>query len=229
MKRLVIFGISETAERVYDFICRYNLYDVIGFSVDSKYKSIDVFCGKPVWALDNLDEHFDKEMDLLFVAIFWNRLNADRRNVYERLKAKGYNCANIISPLASVRGEIVGDNCWIMDYVVIQENVKIQNDVFIADFCLVGHSALIKSHAFLSARANVFGSCIIGEQSFVGVNASIFDDTFIGDKCIVGACTIIKRNVPMYSVCKTTNDMTLVKQYTDDVIETKWMANHNVR
>ncbi len=39
MKRLVIFGISETAERVYDFICRYNLYDVIRFSVDFKYKS----------------------------------------------------------------------------------------------------------------------------------------------------------------------------------------------
>lgn len=70
MKNLVIFGISETAERVYDFVVRYNLYNVIGFTVDAAYKRTDTFKDKPVWALEELEYFIDKENDYLFVAVF---------------------------------------------------------------------------------------------------------------------------------------------------------------
>lgn len=229
MRNLIIFGISETAERVYEFVSRYNLFNIIGFTVDSKFKTTEVFCGKPVWNLEVLDNFINKEEDLLFVAIFWNRLNKDRRCVYENLKSKGYHFANIISPLASVRSQHLGDNCWIMDNVIIQEKVLIGNNVFIADGALIGHLACVKSHCFVALRSIICGSVILGEQCFVGVNATIFDDTIIGEKCIIGACTIIKRNVESYTVCKTANDGLVEKLYDNETIETKWMANHNIR
>lgn len=230
MRNLVIIGTSETAERVYKFVIRYNLFNILGFSVDAQYMNVDTFYGKPVWLLERLDEHINKESDLLFVAILWNRLNADRRNLYERLKAKGYNFANIVSPLASVRGNILGENCWIMDYVVIQEDVNIKENVFIADFVLVGHKSTICSHVFLAPKATILGSCHIGLQTFIGGGAFVFDDTTIGEKCLIGACTMVKRNTKACTVVKTSSGSSFVeKRYPDDVIEQKWVANHNVR
>lgn len=229
MKNLVIFGISETAERVYDFVVRYNLYNVIGFTVDAAYKRTDTFKDKPVWALEELEYFIDKENDYLFVAVFWNRLNRDRRNIYTKLKQQEYKFANIISPLASVRSKLVGENVWIMDYVVIQENAEIGDNVYIADFALVAHCSKIENHCFIAARAMVCGSCKIGEQTFVGVNSTIFDDTIVGERCIIGACTLVKRNVCSFTVCKTPSDVIICKQYSSEVIESKWLANHNVR
>ena len=116
-----------------------------------------------------------------------------------------------------------------MDYVVIQENAEIGDNVYIADFALVAHCSKIENHCFIAARAMVCGSCKIGEQTFVGVNSTIFDDTIVGERCIIGACTVVKRNVCSFTVCKTPSDVIICKQYSSEVIESKWLANHNVR
>lgn len=98
-------------------------------------------CGqkRKVFPLEELDKFIDKENDLLFVAVLWNRLNADRRYLYEKVKSMGYHLVNIISPNSQVRGELLGDNCWICDGVVVQEQVKLGNDLFVMDNAMVGH------------------------------------------------------------------------------------------
>lgn len=50
---------------------------------------------RKVFPLEKLDEYIDKDNDYLLVAILWNRLNADRRHMYERVKSMGYKLANI--------------------------------------------------------------------------------------------------------------------------------------
>lgn len=157
LKNLVIFGISETAERVKLFVERYKLFNVIGFTVDGKYIKEQSYLGKPVWALEELDQHIDRNRGLLFVAILWDRLNRTRRDIYERLKAMGYNFATIISPLASVRSKSVGGNCWFMDFVVAQEASTIGDNVFLADYAKIGHLTRLKNHCFISVGATVLG------------------------------------------------------------------------
>ncbi len=176
-----------------------------------------------------MDEYIDRDNDLLFVAILWNRLNADRRHLYEKVKCLGFKLANIVSPNSYVRGGLKGDNCWINDNVIIQERVEIGNDIFIMDSTLVGHWSKIEDHAFISVNATICGSVIIGKQSYVGANATVFDEVHVGKKCLVGGATIVKRNVPDCSVVKVPSDTAVVKQYSEDVIESKWLAHHNVR
>ena len=89
MKNLIIIGISSTAEHVYHFVREYNLYNIVGFAVNEKYKKQDSFLGKPLYTIENLENIIDKRTDLLFVAMLWNRLNADRRQIYESLKNQG--------------------------------------------------------------------------------------------------------------------------------------------
>lgn len=234
MQNLVIVGISDTADRIIRFVERYNLFHVLGCTVNKEYmpKTGMAIVGgqeRKVYPLEELDQYIDKENDLLFIAVLWNRLNADRRKLYQKVKDMGYKLANIISPMACVRGEIKGDNCWISDGVFLQEKTMVGNDVFIMDNAMIGHRSMIEDHVFVTIRATICGSVTIGEQSYIGANSAVFDEVKIGKKCLIGGATIVKRNVPDCSVVKTPNDTMIIKQYPEDAIENKWQAHHNVR
>ena len=112
LKKLIIVGTGPNAKHVYKLVKFYDLFDVIGFAVDEKYITEDTFQGLPVYPLEKIETIVDTNEVLFFVALLWNRLNADRRDLYLRLKARGLKFANIISPRASIRGTIAGDNCW---------------------------------------------------------------------------------------------------------------------
>lgn len=227
-EKIIIVGTSVTAKHVYDFVTSYDLYEVEAFAVDSKYKESDMYEGLPVYPLEDLDKYIDKSKIKLFIAILWNRLNADRRDIYLRLKGQGYSFVNIISPKASVRGTIQGDNCWIHDFVVIQKGAVIRNNTAIMAMALVGADVIMGDHCFMGAKSVVAGGSTVGEQCFIGINCTIFDDTSVGNKCILGACTVVKRNVPDCSLIKTASDL-LVEQYRPEEIENKLLFRKNIR
>lgn len=234
MKNLVIVGISDTADRIARFVERYSLYNILGCTVNKEYVPEGGMAevggvNRKVFPLEELDKFIDKENNLLFVAVLWNRLNADRRYLYEKVKSMGYHFANIISPNAQVRGELLGDNCWICDGVIVQEHVKFGNDIFVMDNAMVGHWTMVSDHVFIAIRATVCGAVDIGEQCYIGANATVFDEVKIGKKCLIGGATVAKRSVPDFSVVKIPSDTMIIKQYPEDLIESKWLAHHNVR
>ena len=229
MKKLVIIGTSTTAKTVYSFVKSYALYEIVGFAVDEEYRKDSLFCGLPIYSIEKLDEVINKDVDYLFVAIQWNNLNADRRKVFERLKEQGFRFANIISPKSIIHGDIKGTNCWIADQVVIDYNSSIEDDVFVKVGAMVGPDSLVLKHCFIGAKSVIAGDVIIGEQSFVGLSAVIFDGVIVGKKCIVGAGTALKRNLADFSVCKTDLNSYVIRQYAQEVIETKLQFSKNVR
>lgn len=228
MEKLIIVGLSTNARHVYEFVKDYDLFDVIGFAVNERYKTEDTFKGLPVYALETLDQQVDKSEVRLFVALLWNRLNADRRVLFESLTAEGWQMANIISPHARIRGEVKGTNVWIHDNVIIQNDTTIGNNVAIMGQTLVGANCSIADHCFLGAKSTVGGGTTIGEQSFVGLNATVFDGTTVGKKCILGACTAVKRNVPDFTLVKTSSAIEM-KQYEESEIEGKLQFAKNKR
>ncbi len=235
MSNLVIIGISDTADRIIRFVNRYHLYSIIGCAADAAYlpenQRVVIGGGEyKVWDIAHLHEHIDVNNDFVFVAVLWNRLNADRRQLFERICAmQRFRFANIVSPNAIIRGELRGVNCWICDDVLLQEHAVIEDNVYIMDRALVGHRSVVQQHAFIAVGATIMGAVVIGEQSYIGVNANVFDETHIGRKCIVGACTYVKRNLPDCTVIKTPPDAFVVKTYSEEEIENKWLAHRNVR
>lgn len=228
-QKLIIVGLSKTATHVLEFVQMYNLFEVVGFAVNERYKQDATFCNLPVFSLENLETEYGSNDFYLFIAVLWNHLNRDRKNLYNYCKERGYKLANLISPHANIRGKLEGDNCWIHDYVVIQNNAHIKSNVAIMAFTLIGANTIIESHCFFGARSLLGGGSIVGEQSFIGLNATIFDDTKIGKKCIVGACTAVKRDMPDFSKYATPSDNIIVKQYTEDEIENKLVFSSNKR
>ncbi len=228
LEKLVIVGLSTNARHVFEFVTAYGLYEVIGFTVNKQYMISDSFKNLPIYPLEELEQHIDKNNVKLFVALLWNRLNADRKELFEKLSETGWRFANIISPYSQVRGNIEGTNVWIHDYVVIQNDTTIKNNVAIMGMSLVGANCEISSHCFLGARSTIGGGSRIGEQTFVGMNCTVFDQTTVGRKCILGACTAVKRDVPDFSLYKTSSDIVMM-QYSENEIENKLLFKRNVR
>ena len=229
MKKIMIVGVSTTARSIYKFVTDYDLYHIIGFIVDKEYKNVESFCGLPGYDFDNLPLDFDKKQDFLFIAMEWNRLNADRRDLYSRLKKASFKFANIISPSAIIHGELEGDNCWICDYVVLENDVIIKNNVFVKTKATIAHLSRIESHCFIGANSFLAGGVNVGEQTYIGVSATIFNGVNIGKKCLIGGGVTIKRHVSDFTVVKTRNDNNVIKVYSEDIIEQKLLASIRIR
>lgn len=228
-ERLIIVGANTTAKQVYDFVEEYNLYEVVGFAVDSQYKNSDSFCGLPIFELETLESVMDVKACKVFVAILWNRLNADRRQIYERLRKRGFQFANLISPSAKIRGRILGNNCWIHDYAVIQSDAEVGENCMIMAHSLIGAFSKVSAHCFLGTKSTVAGECEIGEQTFIGINCTVFDAVRVGEKCILGACTAVKRNLENCTIVKTLSDGNVIKKVDKEIIEDKLLFSLNVR
>ena len=228
MEKIIIVGLSTNARHAYEFIKNYGLYDVVGFAVNEKYYSATTFKGLPVYKLEELEKHYAKDSVKLFIALLWNHLNADRKNLFEVLSSNGWTFANLISPHAKIRGSIEGSNVWIHDDVIVQNDTVIKDNVAVMAMSLIGGDCIIESHCFLGAKSTVGGGSVVGEQSFIGINCTIFDNIIIGKKCILGACTAVKRNVPDYSLFKTSSDFE-IKQFSEAEIENKLIYTMNKR
>lgn len=228
MDNLIIIGLSSTARHVYSFVTYHKLFNVIGFAVNEEYKDTDTFEGLPVYCLEKLKD-FNLGEYSVFIAMLWNRLNGDRQRLYDYCKEQGFRMANLISPLAVMRSTISGDNCWIHDFVVIQNDSVIESDVAIMSGSLIGANTHIGAHCFFGAQTVFGGGSTIGERSFVGIKATIFDGTIVGEKCIIGACSAVKRNLPDFSKWATPSDNFVIKQYSESEIEEKLMFIKNKR
>ena len=230
MEKLIIVGIGPNARLALSFVNYHKLYDVVGFAVNKAFYSTPLFEGYPVYILEDIEQTVGSKYNYkLFISLLWNHLNADRRKLYDYCKNMGFQLANLISPLAIVRSEIKGDNCWIQDQVVIQNDTEIGSNVAIMAGALIGADCVVGSHCFFGAHSLLAGGCTLGDQSFVGLKATVFDDTKIGKKCIVGACTAVKRNMPDYSKYITSSDNIVIKQYDESEIESKLVFSKNKR
>jgi len=229
MENLIIVGTSTNARHAFEFVKMYKLYNVIGFAVNSRYNNEKEFFGLPVYNLEDLAAKKDVRFRV-FIALLWNHLNRDRKNLFEYCEKQKLEFANLVSPHAIVReSSSMGRNCWIHDFAIVQNNTVIGDNVAIMAYTLIGANCNVGSHCFFGARSILGGGSSIGNQSFVGLNSTVFDNTHIGDKCIIGACTAVKRNVPSFSRYVTPSDNIEIRQYKETEIEDKLVYSQNKR
>ena len=227
MDKLIIIGTSYAAKQIYSMVTFHKLYEVVGFAVNKEFKTSDSFLDLPVYDLERLNEEVEGDFGV-FVAIQWSHLNADRRKAFEYCCLMGYKLVNIISPMAVVRSEITGRNCLIDDFVIIKNDVIIEDNVCIKANAIISDYTHVESHAYIGLNAVVAGGATIGMQSFVGINASVLDGTKIGRKCIVSSGCIARRNMPDFSRWVNDTDI-IIKQYSEEEIEEKLVPSKNVR
>jgi len=115
--------------------------------------------------------------------------------------SEGYELISYVSSRASNFGEVeVGDNCFVLEFAVIQPCAKIGNDVFIWSANHIGHHASIADHCYIAGNVVVSGDTKIEPYCFIGVSATLGHEISIGAESFIGAGSIITKNVEPKSV-----------------------------
>ena len=225
MEKLVLVGTSSLAGQTLDFVERYQLFDVIGFTVNEAYIKESVFLGKPVFPIEELDKYIDKNNVKLFSTVTWyNYLNRERKKIFDQLKRAGYKFANLISPHALVYTKDLGEGNWIHDFAHIGYGVHIGDDNVFRMKCMIGHDSVIGNHNFFAVNTIVGGHDYFNDCCFVGLSALIHNRVVVGNKCVIGGGAIVKRDLPDFSLCVADNSF--VKQCDEEKIESYISPKH---
>ena len=198
---IIIFGIEKMAQLAHFYFNIDSKYNVVAFTVDSKYITENTFIGLPVVPFEDIENSYPPERYKMFIAIGYKKLNSLRKEKYYAAKQKGYTLASYFSSKNNWWGDTqYGDNCFIFENQVFQPFVKIGNNVIIWSGNHFGHDVEIGDHSFIASHVVASGYVKIGNSCFIGINASLRDEVTIGDESIIGAGAVINNNVKEKSV-----------------------------
>lgn len=196
-KKLIIIGAGEFAEIAYEYFTYDSDYEVLAFAVETDYFNKNTLLGLPIIKFEKLSDFYPPSEVDVFVAIYYGKLNRNRRRLFVCCKEKGYNCASYVSSKAFIWHNVkIGENVFIFEDNTIQYHAKIGNNVVLWSGNHIGHRTIIEDDCWLTSHDVVSGFCKIGRASFIGVNATIGDEITIGEDSVIGAGAVIIKSLP---------------------------------
>lgn len=202
MSKVVIFGTGKIADQAYFYLTNDSRHEIVAFTVDQAYLKVKENFGLPVVPFEEIEKSYPSDEFKMFVAVGWfAEFNKFRARKYEECKARGYQLISYVSSRASNIGHVaIGDNCFILEFAVIQPCSKVGNDVFIWSSNHIGHHAEIGDHCYIAGNAMISGNTTIEPYCFIGVSATIGHEITIGRESFIGAGSLITKNVEPRSV-----------------------------
>lgn len=194
-EQLIIVGDSPIAEIAYEYFTYDSPYEVIAFTVESKFISKKSLFGLPVEPFEEIEKKYDPGKTKMFVAVGYTDLNRLRARFFKEAKEKGYALVSYVSSRSFVwRNVEIGENCFIFEDNTVQPFVKIGNNVTLWSGNHIGHHSVIEDNCFISSHVVVSGFCEIGDNCFLGVNAAMSHRTKIARDCIIAMGAVITKD-----------------------------------
>lgn len=201
MSKIVIFGAGKIADEAYFYLTNDSPHEVVAFTVDGEHLSATEKLGLPVSPFENIERDYPPGNFKMFVAVGYQDLNKFRARKYEEAKAKGYELISYVSSRASNFAQVeVGDNCFVLEFAVIQPCSKIGSDVFIWSGNHIGHHSSVGDHCYVAGNVVISGSTVVQPYCFLGVSATLGHEITVGAESFIGAGSLITKNVEPKSV-----------------------------
>jgi sugar O-acyltransferase (sialic acid O-acetyltransferase NeuD family) len=162
-----------------------------GYLVDHQFPRLGQEYGLP-W-LGDLDNYDPAPGDACLLAI---SDVGHKRQLVERLKARGARFATLIHPTAIIaRTARPGEGCVICPFALLSGNVILGDFITLNAYSSIGHSSVVGSYSTFSAHVDITGDVTVGESSFFGSGARVLPGLSIGKDSKVGAGAIVMRSV----------------------------------
>jgi sugar O-acyltransferase (sialic acid O-acetyltransferase NeuD family) len=192
MKPVVLFGAGKIAEVLLYLFENHSNRQVIACTIDHKFLDARTWNGMPIVPFENLRETHPPEQYDLFIAIGYQELNRLRSRRCEEARNMGYNLISYIHPESGLPKDCeYGDNCFVMNNVLIHPKVRLGNNVFIWSGAMVGHHSSIGDNCWLTSCCKVSGLVDVGKNCFMAVNSTISHSVKVGADCFIGANSLI--------------------------------------
>jgi sugar O-acyltransferase (sialic acid O-acetyltransferase NeuD family) len=198
MAKIIIFGIQDFAELAHFYLENDSSHEVVAFCVNEKYlPETPLFHGLPVVSFENIEVQYPPSKFQFFAPMAPNRMNRLREEVYNNIRAKGYELISYISSKATLFNNKIGDNCFILEDNTIQPFTTIGNNVVLWSGNHIGHHSVIKDHSMFTSHVVLSGHCTVENYCTLGVNATIRDGVILAEGTFVAmAASIIKDTEP---------------------------------
>lgn len=200
MAKIIVFGVLDTAELAHYYLTHDSEHEVVAFTVNRQYIEKDNFHGLPVVAFEDVESIFPPSEYKFFAPMTGRNMNRNREAIYNHAKAKGYQFISYISSRATLFGNEIGENCFILEDNTIQPFTTIGNNVVLWSGNHIGHHGQIKDHVFFTSHVVLSGHCVVESYSFFGVNATIRDYTTIAQGTLVGMASAIMKETEEWGV-----------------------------
>lgn len=200
-KKVIIFGIQDFAELAWYYLVHDSPHEVVAFCVNEKYlPDSRAFHGLPVVPFENVSQLMPPGEYCFFAPMSPKGMNRVRESVYNQIKAMGYSCISYISSKATIFGNPIGDNCFILEDNTIQPYTAIGSNVVLWSGNHIGHHGQIKDHVSFTSHVVMSGHCIIEPYCFLGVNATLRDNITLAEGTLVAMHSSISKNTEPWSV-----------------------------
>jgi sugar O-acyltransferase (sialic acid O-acetyltransferase NeuD family) len=195
-KKVVIFGLKDSAELAHYYFTNDSDYEVVGFTVNEAYiPESRNFKGLPIVPYETLVSTFPPNQYAVFAPMTGIQMNIVRKNIYEDLKfKKGYKLATYISSKCINFSNSVGENCFILEDNTIQPFTEIGNNVVLWSGNHIGHHSKIDDHVYFTSHVVLSGHCHVKERAWIGVNATIRDGVTIGEGSLIAMGSLITKS-----------------------------------
>ena len=200
MAKVIIFGVLDTAELAHFYLTHDSEHDVVAFTVNREYLQETEFKGLPIVAFEAVETLFSPDDFMFFAPMTGKRMNQNREAIYNQAKAKGYRFISYVSSKATVFGNPIGENCFILEDNTIQPFTTVGNNVVLWSGNHIGHHGRIDDHVFFTSHVVLSGHCVVESYCFFGVNATIRDYTHLAQGTLVGMATAIYKNTEEWGV-----------------------------
>lgn len=203
MAKVVIFGIKDYAELAHYYLENDSPHQVVAFCVHRQFIPPEAqFRGLPIVAFEDLEAIYPIDAVKVFAPMSPKNMNRDRQAIFEALKRRGYSFISFVSSRATVLGNVIGENCFILEDNTLQPFTKIGNNVVLWSGNHIGHHGEIHDHVTFTSHVVMSGHCSIGSYSFLGVNATLKDRVFLAEGTFIAMASAITTNTEPWSVYK---------------------------
>lgn len=193
-KKVIVFGILDTAELAYFYLTHDSSFVVEAFTVNKQYIKEESFCGLPVVPFEEVENFYPPSDYLFFAPMTGSKMNTLRKKIYEEGKSKGYEYITYVSSKATTFHNKIGENCFILEDNTIQPFTEIGNNVVMWSGNHIGHHGKIEDHVFFTSHVVLSGHCLVKERAWFGVNSTIRDFTTIGKGSLIAMGSVITKD-----------------------------------
>ncbi len=194
MKPVVLFGTGKIAEVLLECFRHHSDREVVAVTVDREYVTGDSWEGLPLVAFDEVVERFPPDRFEMFVALGYQDLNGLRAKKVSEARQLGYALPSYVHPQSGLPVDCVyGENCFIMNQVLVHPRVTLGDNVFVWSGAMIGHHSTIGDNCWLTSCANISGVVSVGKNCFFAVNSTVGHGVTIGDDCFLGANSLVTK------------------------------------
>lgn len=194
-KKVVIFGLLDSAELAHYYLTNDSEFDVVGFTVNQNYIPDEpVYKELPVVAAEKLEEYYPPSEFYLFIPMTGVKMNTIRKEIYQNFKKRGYKFASYVSSKCTNLASKIGENCFILEDNTIQPFTKIGDNVVLWSGNHIGHHGKIDNHVYFTSHVVLSGHCHVKERAWIGVNATIRDGVTIGEGCLIAMGSLVTKS-----------------------------------